>query len=464
MSRRADRNRLAALCLVGGLLSPTIEPSSALAEDFPSPVLDRQWKGIGGCASTACHNAGLTNPSPAIKRGEYTIWVSGDPHREAFAVLLEPRSRRIERLYRPEDPAAKPETDGLCLSCHVHPKFESARHAPDYGKEDGVGCESCHGPAQDWLVPHTSPAWKYLSAAEKTRYGLADLKNLTVRAELCAGCHVGSKDGREVNHDLIAAGHPRLNFELSAYQAVLPRHWRRGDELTRHADFEAKAWIIGRLTSAKAAAALLENRSRSSREPVPEFSEYDCFACHHDLQEPSPTRRRGYPGRKPGDLPWGTWNFEMLPLVAQTLAPGDRRWFGERSSLRLLRREMSKPVPKRRAILELTPKLAADLNRLIEIAEKARLDDRTLSLSIENTLNSSPSLGRSSWDQVAQRYLALASFHQARRDVSSLPRDPRLETFLTTLADGLKYPDGLDSPRGFRPKALEETVRRLKSR
>jgi hypothetical protein len=34
-----------------------------------------------------------------------------------------------------------------------------------------------------------------------------------------------------VDHDLIAAGHPRLNFEFNAYFESLPAHWdRRTDE------------------------------------------------------------------------------------------------------------------------------------------------------------------------------------------------------------------------------------------
>jgi hypothetical protein len=33
------------------------------------------------------------------------------------------------------------------------------------------------------------------------------------------------KPWRDVNHDLIAAGHPRLSFELSAFMATMPPHW-----------------------------------------------------------------------------------------------------------------------------------------------------------------------------------------------------------------------------------------------
>ena len=54
-----------------------------------------------------------------------------------------------------------------------------------------------------------------------------------VQAQVCVGCHVGApaKDGvpaRDLNHDLMAAGHPRLIFELSSYQANMPPHWRHG--------------------------------------------------------------------------------------------------------------------------------------------------------------------------------------------------------------------------------------------
>src|SRR5262249_49209288 len=104
----------------------------------------------------------------------------------------------------------------------------SAGAAPPPGavalRGEGVGGEACHGPASGphpWLAVHTAPdKWrkKYAKTPndpEWKKYGFTDLADLRVQAETCAGCHVGAppdeKRGipaRDVNHDLMAAGHP----------------------------------------------------------------------------------------------------------------------------------------------------------------------------------------------------------------------------------------------------------------
>ena len=52
-----------------------------------------------------------------------------------------------------------------------------------------------------------------------------DTRNLVKRAEKCVSCHVGD-ESRNVDHELIAAGHPDLVFDLETYTAMLPPHWR----------------------------------------------------------------------------------------------------------------------------------------------------------------------------------------------------------------------------------------------
>src|SRR5207247_8943586 len=96
----------------------------------------------------------------------------------------------------------------------------------------------------------------------------------------------------------------------------------------RRPDFEARAWLIGQLVSARAALRLLEARAVAAAQAEkqlkedpraevklawPEFAEYDCFACHHGLQPPPRWRQlRGFPGRRAGALPWGTWSTPFL--------------------------------------------------------------------------------------------------------------------------------------------------------
>ena len=88
---------------------------------------------------------------------------------------------------------------------------------------------------------------------------MRDTKNLQVRAELCASCHVGGK-AKDVNHDLLAAGHPPLRFELTAYHRKLTSHdssgkqshWNDARERIATTEFEVKLWDAGQIASARA--------------------------------------------------------------------------------------------------------------------------------------------------------------------------------------------------------------------
>src|SRR5260370_10954947 len=86
---------------------------------------------------------------------------------------------------------------------------------------EGVSCENCHGPASAWLGPHTTRTW----AQEKSvALGMHDTRNVMHRTEKCLECHLGTKN-KFVDHEMIAAGHPDLYFELDSFSAGVPRHW-----------------------------------------------------------------------------------------------------------------------------------------------------------------------------------------------------------------------------------------------
>src|SRR5205823_3754378 len=96
--------------------------------------------------------------------------------------------------------------------------------------------------------------------------------------------------------------------------------------------------------SAQTALELLEHRAReaqANRRPWPEFAEYDCFACHHDLQAKSWRQARNSSGPKPGTLPWHS--FFLLNRALDE--PGDR--------LEELRHALQKPLPDpKRVVLQ----------------------------------------------------------------------------------------------------------------
>ena len=88
--------------------------------------------------------------------------------------------------------------------------------------DDGVSCESCHGPAVGWLGPHTLKNWSHEQSLNR---GMYDTRDLTKRSERCLSCHLGNAE-KEVDHIMIAAGHPDLTFELESFSSSMPRHWR----------------------------------------------------------------------------------------------------------------------------------------------------------------------------------------------------------------------------------------------
>ncbi len=276
------------------------------------PALAQQpaYIGAGGCASSNCHG-GTTPAQESASRilgTEYSIWAVSDKHAKAAQVLTNARSKRMAEILGVKDAM----TDGRCTSCHV-------AGSPQSSLIDGVACEACHGPAEKWLGPHTQKN----SHATSLGLGLTDTKNLRKRAELCLSCHLGTKE-RVVDHDLIAAGHPDLAFELDTFGWAQPAHWRdpkaeAGNTLPR-----VRLWAVGQAAALNEGMKLLALRA-SSR--WPELAELECYQCHHDLRAESWRIQRGYPNRKPGALQMNLARTDVLRILVGTAAPEQRSSF-----------------------------------------------------------------------------------------------------------------------------------------
>lgn len=253
--------------------------------------------GAGSCTSSGCHAAGVDGHAPW--QSAYTVWAESDPHARASAVLREPlAAQMVSSLAAAEGEAIRPAHEHTsCIGCHATARGTAA--------VEGVSCESCHGAAGGWLVAHTLPDWK----AEGNRLGMIETRDAFACASTCAGCHVGgspSPDGlpREVTHELIAAGHPRLAFELTGHKRAEPPHWKaRGDQSVdwakgRLATLEA---VVGRLAVRSAAARAAEStgdvEEATRKVGWPELSEFDCYGCHRPaaLVGSNSRRMRGKP-------------------------------------------------------------------------------------------------------------------------------------------------------------------------
>lgn len=125
-----------------------------------------------------------------------------------------------------------PAQNASCTICHA--PFQTVPATEQKNRLDitgGVSCESCHAPAESWLLSHTRPDFTH---ADRVNAGMRDLKNLYVRANSCVACH------QNVSSNLLAAGHPELIFELDGQAVSEPKHWR---EKTNWSG--AQAWLVG---------------------------------------------------------------------------------------------------------------------------------------------------------------------------------------------------------------------------
>lgn len=438
---------------ISGQVDNSAAPRPATVESLPAPRVTSTTKpfvmiGARSCASTACHGSvrpdrrALRLQGEFIRRDEYVFWSDHDPHARSLLTLESDRSARMYLRLGIKDAQGKVVDErgyNNCRACHATQVTAPLTRTVSY---ESVSCEACHGPAEKWNATHYQRTWNEQVAADS---GFVNTKNLEVRAQRCVQCHVGGPN-REVNHDLIAAGHPALKFEFAAYHDMLPKHWNDSRERQQTVDFELELWQAGQRQVAAGALALTHARLERStstaaaeRAPVkavwPEFAEYDCFACHHELVDGSWQRQalgdaRGLPG-------WNLWNLANVAA-------------GKSPALDGLRAGM--PAQLRVTDESLLQKVAAAHR---EVGTHQELDD-LLAVDRQPT----------SWDGAAQAYLQLAARFRARQDAArktgqSWAAEGDTKQKLLRLRQDLAFDENFDSPRAT--VSREEMLQQVKA-
>jgi hypothetical protein len=458
---------LVGLSALGSSLLPTRAVKSADGPNAQPPVVLR-FQGAGSCSATACHGSIAPVPSDATPRvvplrNEHTTWLSDDPHSRAYLTLIQKKSKDIVwKLAGGKEPQLQAHQDERCLACHTTPRPQAELRHTEWMNQDGVGCESCHGPAEKWIGPHTTSDWKKTDRDARFKDSrFVPLQLLPRRAGVCVQCHVGRRlqEGplvQDVNHDLIAAGHPRLNFEFSAYMERMPAHWV---EKGRNADpdFGAlKVWV-GQLVSAKAALELHQGRAGDKEAPWPEFSEHDCYACHHTLADAAWRRNQPLGANLPGMTGWGSWYFPMAnALLSQKLGAGTDGGPGANGSLEDLCKAMSARFLDREEAQTAVKAGIDRLDRELAGLSNVVLDGATVEALIRALDGPKAWQTVRNWDHAAQRYLALETLLGAwkRLDSGQAGKQTELERKLHELFEKLKFKDNRNSPHDFDPASV----------
>ena len=415
------------------------------------------------CAASSCHGGGEVGR----KGSEHSTWAQdesrapgrpADPHSHGYRVLFSDESTRMAEAVG-GGPAY---TNGLCLKCHAVPDVR-----PKTSVSEGVGCVACHGQGDGWLAAHVQPGWSGVPNRERyEKYGFNPTKNLVARSLACAGCHVGDAD-REVNHDLIAAGHPRLAFESarSHFRPAYLKHWA---ERTPTADFEVRVWVVGQAVNLRAAVELLRARASRATQPKsstpwPEFAGQSCYACHHPIGEKPSTAGTRHPGRAGWEI-WPTAAVEVAAQFTPELYPGVPA--PALKHLPKLKTEMGKQVPDPTTVAGLAAEAVKELDAwlaALQTAEDAGLSPppaditRKIAHALAGHALSADrkTLADRDWDALAAHYLGCAAMYHASGGAKAVPAwtEP-----VRQLAGLLKFPPGYVSPKDF-DDAKREKVR-----
>ena len=281
------------------------------------------FEGVASCAGSTCHGRAEGNGA-VVRQDEIATWQEpsspSGAHSRAYAVLAGQRGRQIAASLGYPSATGAPQ----CLGCHATYVPEASRRGARYQISDGVGCESCHGPAEGWLSNHYArPATHASNVAD----GLIPLDNPQVRANVCLDCHYGStKPGQFVTHAMMAAGHPRVSFELDLFSALQQHHDIDDDYTERKRRPNAvRFWAVGQAEAVKRATSLFSQPKFGMEGAFPQYYFFDCHSCHREIQD-SDERRLTFEENPDRPIPFGNAPFNdeniiMLSAVAGALAP-----------------------------------------------------------------------------------------------------------------------------------------------
>jgi len=308
-----------AVSFVAALLLVLARPGGAEAQ--PASSAGASFVGVASCAGSTCHGRSEAN-GPIVRQDELMIWQNAaspsGAHSRAWRVLSEPRSRAIAAKLGIGDATRAP----MCLGCHAVPA-QATRRGPRFQVSDGVGCEGCHGAAGSWLASHYAVGGSH--AANVSR-GMVPLENPRARAATCLDCHFGSADGGQfVDHRIMAAGHPRIAFELDLFTTLQQHHDADGDYRQRKATPSGiETWAIGQAMALERSLTLFAG-PRGTEGVFPEFYFFDCHTCHRRISddprfEPDDVANPGRP--IPSGMPaYNDENIIMLAAAARVAAP-----------------------------------------------------------------------------------------------------------------------------------------------
>ena len=133
-------------------------------------ALSGRFLGENSCRTSGCHGGGEG-------KNQCVIWEKKDVHARAQAILSNARAQRVTEALGLPGEAVK---EARCNVCHSpFDTLPASRFAEGAPPEKGVSCETCHGPAENWIRFHTR---KDISREQRLASGMREMSDLYHRA------------------------------------------------------------------------------------------------------------------------------------------------------------------------------------------------------------------------------------------------------------------------------------------
>jgi hypothetical protein len=412
-----------------------------------------QYSGPGSCSATSCHGSIRPRAESRILQTEYSTWVVKDKHSRAYLALTGAVGERMARLLKL---GTKAEEAPKCLVCHSL-SVPAEKRARTFELNEGVSCENCHGAAGGWLGGHTTRDWTH---EKSVQLGMIETRNLIHRTEKCLTCHLGTPE-QFVDHEMIAAGHPDLYFELDSFAAAMPRHWKVPRENAPGKPAEEATWLGMREWSTGQAVQLraaMERVSWRAKGKVwPEYSELDCFACHHALGPAAQSWRQehGYPERRAGDPAWQPSRYIVFLHLASAVDAAAAQDLA--AKVAKVQAEMNKLVPDRDAVVSAAAAAVPVAQRLAEKLETMSYDPaaaKRVMLSITGDAEKISFAGERCAEQAA---MALDSLYIAYSKEAKAGDAAEVRAAISVLFQKL------ENPSYFEPEPFAQQMRKVGS-
>jgi hypothetical protein len=280
----------------------------------------RTHTGVATCAASQCHGSAIPREATGVLQNEYVTWTQADPHARAYEVLSNEQSRRIAARLG----IGNAREAGECLDCHAD-NVAPQHRGEKFQISDGVGCEACHGGAENWLATHyNAPS---VTRVQNLSSGMYPTNEAGARADLCLSCHLGT-ESKFATHRIMAAGHPRLSFELDTFTELwrtLGRqpHFRNDAEYRqrKNAPSHSYTWATGLISEARLRLDLIASSHFDGIGMFPELGFYDCHACHRSMKTVQWRRLARHSSSGPGMPFINDGTFVMSLALARAIEP-----------------------------------------------------------------------------------------------------------------------------------------------